>query len=79
MAPTFLFINELRFYIQSNEETRKHVHVEDKSNHKAKFWLEPKIELSVNYGFKEHQLTKIITIITQHETEFKEKWDYHFC
>ena len=43
MAPTFLFIYEMRFYIQSNEETRKHVHIEDKSNHKAKFWLEPKI------------------------------------
>jgi hypothetical protein len=79
MAPTFLLINELRFYIQSNEENRKHVHIEDKSNHKAKFWLEPEVELAANYGFKENQLTRIRNIIKQHETKFKEKWDEHLC
>ena len=79
MVPTFLLINELRFYIQSNEETRKHVHIEDKSNHKAKFWLEPEIELAINHGFKENQLTRIKIIIKDHETKFKEKWDAHLC
>jgi len=79
MAPTFLLINDLRFYIQSNEETRKHIHIEDYSNHKAKFWLEPKIELAANFGFKVNQLTKIEILIKQHETEFKEKWDNHLC
>jgi hypothetical protein len=79
MAPTFLSINDLRFYIQSNEEIRKHVHIEDKSNHKAKFWLEPEITMAANYGFKENQIIRIKKIIQQHEAEFKRKWEGHLC
>jgi hypothetical protein len=79
MAPIFLLINDLRFYIQSNEEARKHIHIEDNSNNKAKFWLEPEIELATSYGFKENQLSRIKKIIVQHETEFKKRWDDHLC
>jgi len=79
MAPTFLLINDLRFYIQSNEEARKHIHIEDNSNRKAKFWLEPEIEIAANYGFKENKITQIKKIIIHYEAEFKRRWEEHFC
>jgi hypothetical protein len=40
MSPTIYREGQYRFYFNSNEEPRQHVHVEGQ-NGKAKFWLEP--------------------------------------
>ena len=45
MSPTIYRQGPYRFYFNSREETRIHVHVET-SDGKAKFWLEPFVALA---------------------------------
>ncbi|MDR0207317.1 MAG: hypothetical protein LBI45_08700 [Bacteroidales bacterium] len=52
MASTFLLINYLRYYFQSNEEARKYICIKDNSTHKAKFWLEPEVETTAESEIK---------------------------
>lgn len=49
MSPTVLRVRGYRFYFFSREEPQSHVHVQHASG-EAKFWLEPEIELAVDYG-----------------------------
>jgi len=78
MSPTFLNEKGYRFFTWSKEEERKHVHVVHE-NKQCKFWLEPKIEIAENTGFRKVELNEIFKIITKNETEFKNKWNQHFC
>ena len=50
MSPKFRKEEGFVFKIYSNEEERMHVHVV-KAENEAKFWLEPAIELTENFGF----------------------------
>ena len=77
MSPTFLNEKGYRFFTWSKEEERKHVHVVQ-GDKQCKVWLEPRIEMSENNGFKNFELTEILKIITKNETEFNSKWDKHF-
>ena len=77
MSPTLKNEKGYRFFTWSKEEDRKHVHVA-KENKFCKFWLEPKIEVAKNEGFKQFELNEIIEIIKKNETEFNNKWDKHF-
>jgi hypothetical protein len=77
MSPKFLEQNGYTFFIYSKEEQRCHVHVR-MENRKAKYWMEPTIELAENKGFKAHELVKIEKIIIENERYFKDKWDKHF-
>jgi hypothetical protein len=77
MSPTFLNEKGYKFFTHSNEEERKHVHV-NKRECECKFWLEPTIELAENFGFKEYELNEIKKIIEKHGNNFKEKWDKYF-
>ena len=52
MTPTILRKNGYRFFFFSREEPRMHVHVMSNKG-EAKFWLEPQLELAMNYGFPE--------------------------
>jgi hypothetical protein len=59
-----LLIFKYVFFVFSADiyENRRHIHITDASGIKdrlCKFWLEPKIELVYNYGFKERELTQI--------------------
>lgn len=45
MAPTIFREGSFRFFFFSREESRIHIHVAH-TDGEAKFWLEPKIELS---------------------------------
>ncbi len=76
MSPKFLDQNGFSFHIFSREEDRCHVHIRAGSK-KAKYWLEPTIELSENKGFKQHELSKIEKIITENEQDFKTKFNQH--
>lgn len=54
-----------------------HVHVH-RTNGEAKFWIEPNIELAVNYGLSEQQLNNARKLIEQHENKIKKAWHRHF-
>jgi hypothetical protein len=66
-----------RFFVNSREETRRHVHVQTPDG-EAKFWLEPEIQLAQNFGIKENELNDILKIIGAKADEFKALWNEHF-
>ncbi len=76
MSPTFLRYKKYRFYVNSREETRKHIHVQSPEG-ELKVWLEPVIEIAVNYGFRESEIAEIIKIIQEKRDEFIERWNNH--
>ncbi len=53
-----------------------HVHV-FKAEKKAKYWLEPEIELAQNKGFSTKELSFIEEIIEKYGDEFKVKYQRH--
>jgi hypothetical protein len=77
MSPTIHREKAFRFYFNSNEELRMHIHVEAPTG-KAKFWLEPLIALSDYHGLKTHELTEIERLVRKHEEKFKNEWHKHF-
>jgi len=77
MSPTIHREGQYRFYFNSNEEARVHVHAEGQ-NGKAKFWLEPILALADYRGLKTHELKEIEQIIGKHQEEFKNDWRNHF-
>ncbi len=77
MSPTFLKYKNFRFYVNSREETRIHVHVHTPDG-EIKIWLEPEIEIAVNYGVRQKDVKKIIEIVKDKQNEFKRRWKEHF-
>lgn len=77
MSPTILLIGKFRFFFNSREETRKHVHVST-SEGTAKIWIEPKIALADFYNLSSAELTEILKIVEENRDEFKNKWNRHF-
>jgi hypothetical protein len=78
MSPVFIREKGYKFLVHSNEESRTHIHVE-KGENECKFWMEPKIELSENCGFKAFEINEIKKIIENYEVKFRESWNKHFC
>ena len=76
MSPVFRRESEYTFKIYSNEEERMHIHVLF-NGHEAKYWLEPIVELAENYGFAEHELTKIQKIVEKNGDKFKQQYQQH--
>ena len=66
-----------RFFFFSREESRMHVHVHC-GDGKAKFWLEPYIELANNWGLSRNQLKEAEAIIEGRHNELKQAWVKHF-
>ncbi len=54
-----------------------HVHVSCVDG-EAKFWLEPHIELAVNYRLSRAQLREVEDIIEEQQDEFRAAWHRHF-
>jgi len=77
MSPTILLIGKYRFFFNSREEMRKHVHVST-SDGTAKIWLEPVISLCDFYNLSSRELTEIIKIVEKNNDTFIEKWNRHF-
>lgn len=77
MSPTVLRIGPYRFFFNSREETRRHVHVVA-SEGNAKFWLEPRVELAASHNLKSSALRTIEDLVKEHEDEFRSAWDEHF-
>jgi hypothetical protein len=77
MSPTILRIGPYRFFFNSREETRRHVHVAV-SGGVAKFWMEPIIALATYYHVSTRDLAHIAELIREHEQTLREAWDEHF-
>jgi hypothetical protein len=52
-----------------------HVHTPEGE---AKYWLEPDIELAVNFGISQRDLKTIEKKIKEKENELKRAWKEHF-
>ena len=77
MSPTIFREGPYRFYFFSREENRIHVHVAS-GDGEAKFWLSPQIELAEIHGLPEREITKLVTIIRNHEQQIRAAWATHF-
>jgi hypothetical protein len=77
MSPTIFRSGRYRFFFNSREESRIHVHVATMEG-AAKFWLEPIVALASFHNLASKELREIETIIREHENEFKSAWHRHF-
>ncbi len=77
MSPTILIYGKYRFFFNSREEKRMHIHVQT-ADGVAKFWLEPIIALADYYNLSTKELKEITRIIEEKENEFKDSWKKHF-
>ena len=77
MSPTVMRIGSYRFFFNSREETRRHVHVATAAG-TAKFWLEPVVALESYHDLGPRDLREIDSLVREHENEFKSAWDRHF-
>jgi hypothetical protein len=75
--PTIYRWKQYRFYFNSREELRKHVHVESPDG-TAKFWLEPAIAIAEVYGIKDECIREIEKVIREKSDEFVSAWNLHF-
>jgi hypothetical protein len=77
MSPTVFREGPYRFYFFSREERRAHIHVSH-PNGEAKFWLEPEIELAVNFGLSARHVATAKRLVREHENEIRTAWRRHF-
>jgi hypothetical protein len=77
VSPTVFREGAYRFFFFSREERRAHIHVNHPTG-EAKFWLDPTIELAVNYGLTAQRLAKALRLIEEHEDEIRATWRRHF-
>jgi len=77
VSPTVFRHGPFRFYFFSREEPRMHVHVQGSAG-EAKYWIEPDVELAVNYGFTTRQLKTVARLIEEHLDEIRQAWQRHF-
>lgn len=77
MSPTILIIEKYRFFFNSREEKRRHIHVAT-ADGTAKFWLEPIVSLADFYNMPNKDLKKLKQIVEEKQDEFTKQWDQHF-
>ena len=76
--PTALRIGPYRFYFYSYDcGEPRHMHV-DRENMSAKFWLDPNVSLTHNYGYSRKELRTIERITKDNLEQLRSKWDA-FC
>jgi len=54
-----------------------HIHVSH-SDGEAKFWLEPQIELALNQGLTQKQISEAQSLVQHHYEEVCNAWHIHF-
>ena len=77
MSPTVFNVGSYRFFFNSREESRKHVHIATPDG-TAKFWLEPTIALATYHNLSPHVLRKLDELVREREDEIRKAWDTHF-
>ena len=75
--PTIFRFGQYRFYFNSREESRMHIHI-DSTAGTAKFWLEPIVALEVYYNMKSKELSEIEEIVKEKKYEFVREWKKYF-
>lgn len=75
--PTIYTEGLFRFFFNSREETRMHVHAQA-PNGNAKFWFEPIVALADFNGLTSRELSRIEDIVREHQDEFIAEWRRHF-
>jgi hypothetical protein len=75
--PTVLTIGPYRFvFFSSDRGEPLHIHVK-RDRHIAKFWLAPP-ELAKNYGFADHEISRIERLVEEHQNLLIEAWHEYF-
>ena len=74
--PTIYREGPFRFFFNSREEDRLHVHVESPDG-VAKFWLEPIVALAIHHRLGARDLARIEVIVKEHRDEFITAWRTH--
>lgn len=75
--PTLFILFGLRFYFNSDEHLPIHVHVQN-ADGRAKFLVDPNVELMYNKGLKHSSITLARQIIVERQKEIINKWhEYH--
>lgn len=75
--PTIYRENGFRFYFFSHEPNEPpHVHI-DKGEATIKIWL-GSLEVAKSRGFRAHQISGIISVVSEHQMLFTEKWHEYF-
>jgi hypothetical protein len=77
MSPTIFFYKKYRFFFNSREEERKHIHISS-SDGTAKFWIEPIISLADYYNFSTKELNLLMKKKKKRKNEIIEAWNNHF-
>jgi hypothetical protein len=77
MSPTILRDGPYRFFFNSREEPRIHVHIST-ADGTAKFWLEPIVALADYHNLKTKELSVIEAIVQERQDEFRTAWRRHF-
>ena len=77
MSPTVMRVGPYRFFFNSREEMRRHVHVATAGG-TAKFWLEPVVALESYHELSPRDLRDVDLLVREHEDELKSAWDRHF-
>ena len=77
MSPTVMRVGPYRFFFNSREEMRRHVHVATAGG-TAKFWLEPVVALESYHDLSPRDLRDVDLLVREHEDELKSAWDRHF-
>lgn len=75
--PTIYREGPFRFFFNSREETRMHIHVQSPGGI-CKFWLEPIVALADAYLLPARELTRIERIVEEHQDDFVAAWRRHF-
>ncbi len=75
--PTILILGKYRFFFNSREETRMHIHI-NTADGTAKFWLEPVVSLADFYNMTTKELSELKQITETKQNEFISAWQQHF-
>ncbi len=77
MSLSLFIYKKYRFFLNSREEKRKHIHIETPDGI-AKFWIEPIISLADYYNVSTKELSLLMKIIEEKQHEIIEAWNRHF-
>ena len=77
MSPTILLYKNYRFFFNSREETRMHVHVATPDG-TAKYWLEPIVSLADYYNMPSKELKELMIIVEGKKDDFIDERERHF-
>ena len=75
--PTVMRIGPFRFYFYSHEPNEPpHIHV-DCGEATIKLWLET-VEVAKSRGFRAHEISGIVALVSEHRTRLLEAWHEYF-